>query len=75
MEVGDMDSRGEVVSTYPKVTDEIQTLAKGPLYTVTTRTAMWSQGRHFRIADLDDRKKVTQDCGVMAQFTTNCHSS
>jgi hypothetical protein len=75
MEVGDMDSRGEVVSTYPEVTDEIRTLAKGPLYTVTTRTAMWSQGRHFRIADLDDRKKVTQDCGVMAQFTTNCRSS
>jgi hypothetical protein len=74
VELDDMDSRGGV-STYPKVTAEIRTLAKGPLYTVTTRTAMWSQGRHFRIAELDDRKKVTQDCGVMAQFSTDCRSS
>jgi hypothetical protein len=74
-ELEDMENTGEDVSTYPEVTNEIRTLAKGPLYTVITRTAMWSQGRHFRIADLDDKKKVTQDCGVMAQFTTNCRSS
>lgn len=74
-ELEELERQGESLDGYPLVTDELRTLVRGPLYTVTTRSAMWSQGRHFRIQDLDERKKVTQDCGVMVQFTMDFRSS
>lgn len=75
-EVDGMVARGEqVVEAYPEVTNELRTLVAGPLYTVETRTAMWVQGRHFRIARLDDKKEVTMDCGVLVHFTMDFRSS
>lgn len=71
----DLMGRGEEMSHFPKVNDDLRTLVHGPLFTVSTRTAMWSKGRHFRIARLDDKKRVTFDCGVMATYTQDSRSS
>lgn len=74
-ELDDMVTRGESVASYPKVTDELRTLVHGPLYIVTTRSAMWVQGRHFRVQEGDDKKKATMDSGVMVNFTMDFRSS
>jgi hypothetical protein len=74
-ELDDMVARGESITSFPEVTDELRTLVKGPLYTVITRSAMWTQSRHFRIAEVDEKKKATMDCGVMSQFTVDFRSS
>lgn len=74
-ELDDMVTRGEAIDTYPEVTDELRTLVHGPLYIVTTRSAMWIQGRHFCIEEADDKKKATMDSGVMVQFTHDFRSS
>ena len=47
-EVDEMVTRGESVSHYPSITNDVRTIVHGPLRVVTTRTAMWTQGRHFR---------------------------
>jgi Domain of unknown function (DUF4218) len=47
-EVDDMVARGESVSHFPVITNDVRTIIHGPLRVVTTRTAMWTQGRHFR---------------------------
>ncbi len=36
---------------------------------------MSSKGWHFRIQELDDKKHLTQDCGVTGQFTQDSQSS
>lgn len=65
---------GDDISHFPEITDDVRTLMHGPLLCVTTRTAMWSTGRHFRISRLDERRS-TQDCGVMGTFTQVSRSS
>lgn len=57
------------------MTDELRTLINGPLLTVTTRSAMWSKGRHFRIAQVDEKRAATFDCGITSQFTQEFRSS
>ncbi|CAM6084375.1 unnamed protein product [Calypogeia fissa] len=47
-EVDEMVARGESVSHFLSITDDVRTIVHGPLRVVTTRTAMWTQGRHFR---------------------------
>ncbi len=74
-EVDDLELGGEDVSHFPTCTKEIRTLVLGPQRIVTTRTTMSSKGRHFRIQELDDKKLVTQDCGVTGQFTQDSRSS
>jgi Domain of unknown function (DUF4216) len=66
---------GEATSHFPKVTDHLRTLVHGPLLVATTRTAMWSKGRHFRVERLDEKRAATQDCGVMGWFTQDSQSS
>ncbi|CAM6082122.1 unnamed protein product [Calypogeia fissa] len=67
--------QGGSVSHFPKVTDHLRTLVHGPLLIVTTRTAMWSKGRHFRIERLDEKRAAPQDCGVMGWFIQDSQSS
>jgi hypothetical protein len=47
-EVDQLLAQGESISYFPKVTDDVRTILHGPLRVVTTRSAMWTQGRHFR---------------------------
>ncbi len=43
-EVDQLLAQGESISCFPEITDDVRT----PLRVVTTRSAMWTQGRHFR---------------------------
>ena len=36
--------------------------------------ALWSHGRHFRVEQID-RKRLTSDCGVLANFTQESRAS
>lgn len=74
-EIDELIQGGNSISHYPEVSDHLRTLVMGPLLTVNTRSAMWSKGRHFCIAELDDKRFATQDCGVMCQFTQDFRSS
>ncbi len=47
-EVDQLLAQGESISCFPEVTDDVRTILHGPLRVVTTRSAMWTQGRHFR---------------------------
>lgn len=49
--IADLDNvivLGGDISHYPLMNDDIRTLVHGPLRRVTTRSAIWTQGRHFR---------------------------
>ena len=46
-EVDDLEVAGESISHLPLVNAHVKTLITGPLLMITTRTAMWSKGRHF----------------------------
>jgi Domain of unknown function (DUF4218)/Transposase family tnp2 len=48
VELDGMVAQGEHISDFPSVTNDIRILVHGPLRLVTTRSAMWTQGRHFR---------------------------
>jgi Domain of unknown function (DUF4216) len=74
-ELQGMTERGEPIISFPEVTDELRTLVHGPLLTTTTRIAMWSKGRHFRIQELDEKRAGTFDCGITSQFTQDFRSS
>ncbi|CAM6103867.1 unnamed protein product [Calypogeia fissa] len=75
VEVDEMEARGESVSHFPSITDDVRTIVHGPLRVVTTRTAMWTQGQHFRISSLDEKRGRTFDCGVQGQFSQDSRSS
>ncbi len=47
-EVDQLLAQGESIACFPKITDDVRTIVHGPLKVVTTRSAMWTQGRHFR---------------------------
>ncbi len=47
-EVDQLLAQGESSSCFPEVTDDVHTIVHGPLRVVTTHSAMWTQGRHFR---------------------------
>jgi hypothetical protein len=47
-EVDQLLAQGESISYFPEVTDDVHTIVHGPLRVVITRSAMWTQGRHFR---------------------------
>jgi hypothetical protein len=47
-EVDQLLAQGESIACFPKITDDVRTTVHGPLKVVTTRSAMWTQGRHFR---------------------------
>ncbi|CAM6128029.1 unnamed protein product [Calypogeia fissa] len=48
VEVDEMVAKGDSVSYFPSVMDDVRTIVHGPQRIVTTKTAMWTQGRHFR---------------------------
>jgi hypothetical protein len=74
-ELDAMVERGESLSHFPEVTNDVRTLVHGPLRKVTTQTAMWTQGRHFRVAELDEKRARTFDCGVQGEFTQDSRSN
>jgi hypothetical protein len=47
-EVDQLLAQGESIACFPEITDDVRTIVHGPLKVVTTRSAMWTQGRHFR---------------------------
>jgi hypothetical protein len=47
-EVDQLLAQGESISCFPEITDDVRTIVHEPLRVVTTRFAMWTQGRHFR---------------------------
>ncbi len=47
-EIDDMMAHGEDILIFPIITEDVRTMVRGPLRLVSTRTAMWTQGRHFR---------------------------
>ncbi|CAM6094114.1 unnamed protein product [Calypogeia fissa] len=75
VEVDEMVAKGDSVSHFPSVTDNVHTIVHGPQRIVTTKTAMWTQGRHFRISSLDEKRARTFDCGVQGQFSQDSRSS
>ena len=48
VEMDDLLAQGVSVSHLPKITNDVRTIVHGPLRVVTTRSAMWTQGRHFK---------------------------
>jgi hypothetical protein len=48
VKVDQLLAQGENISCFPKITDDVCTIVHGPLRVVTTRSAMWTQGRHFK---------------------------
>jgi hypothetical protein len=48
VEVDQLLAQGENIACFPEITDDVRTIVHGPLRVVTTRSAMWTQGRHFR---------------------------
>ncbi|CAK9856498.1 unnamed protein product, partial [Sphagnum jensenii] len=46
-EVDQLLAQGESIACFPEITDDVRTIVHGPLRVVTTRSAMWTQGRHF----------------------------
>ena len=49
----------------PPITPRIRDLVDGPKLQAWSRSAMWAQGRHFRVYELDAKKKRTQDSGTL----------
>jgi hypothetical protein len=47
-EVDKLIAEEEELSCFPEVTNDVRAIVHGPLKVVTTRSAMWTQGRHFR---------------------------
>jgi hypothetical protein len=47
-EVDQLLAQGESISCFPEIIDDVRTFVHGPLRVVTTHSAMWTQGRHFR---------------------------
>jgi hypothetical protein len=47
-EVDQLLAQGESITCFPDITDDVRTIVHGPLRVVTTRSTMWTQGRHFR---------------------------
>jgi hypothetical protein len=47
-EMNQLLAQGESISCFLEITDDVCTIFHGPLRVVTTRSAMWTQGRHFR---------------------------
>ncbi len=47
-EVDQLLAQGESISCFPEVIDDVRIILHGPLRVVTTHSAMWTQGRHFR---------------------------
>jgi hypothetical protein len=47
-EVDKLLAKKKRLSCFPKVTNDVCAIVHGPLRVVTTRSAMWTQGRHFR---------------------------
>ncbi|CAM6039049.1 unnamed protein product, partial [Sphagnum compactum] len=74
-EVDQLLAQGESIACFPEITDDVRTIVHGPLRVVTTRSAMWTQGRHFRISSLDEKRGRTFDCGVQGQFIQDSRSS
>ena len=74
-EMDDLELGGHDVLHFPPCTKDVRTLVQGPQRIVTSQMAMSSKGRHFRIQELDDKKLVTQDCGVTGQFTQDSRNS
>ncbi|CAM6122781.1 unnamed protein product [Calypogeia fissa] len=74
-ELDNMVAQGEDVSNFPRVSDDVRTIVHGPLRVVTTRTTMWTQGRHLRISSLDEKRGRTFDCGVQGEFSQDSRSS
>src|SRR5450759_1216188 len=49
VETDDMLAQGQSISHFPEINDDVRTnIVHGPLRVVTTRSAIWTQGRHFR---------------------------
>ncbi|CAK9200352.1 unnamed protein product [Sphagnum troendelagicum] len=72
VEVDQLLAQGESIACFPEITDDVRTMVHGPLRVVTTRSAMWTQGRHF---SLDEKRGRTFDCGVQGQFIQDFRSS
>jgi len=47
-EVDQLLAQGESISCFLEVTDDVRTIVHGPLRVATTRSTMWTQGRHFK---------------------------
>jgi hypothetical protein len=48
VEMDQLLAQGESISCFLEITDDVRTIVHGPQRVVTTRLAMWTQGRHFR---------------------------
>ena len=48
VEIDDLLEQGLDISHFPSVNNDVCTIAHGPLRIVTTRSAIWAEGRHFR---------------------------
>ncbi|CAM6097835.1 unnamed protein product [Calypogeia fissa] len=72
VEVDETVAKGDSVSHFPSITNDIRTIVQR---FVTTKTAMWTQGRHFRISSLDEKRARTFDCGVQGKFSQDYRSS
>ncbi len=48
VEVDQLLAQGKSISCFPEITNDVSTIVHGPHRVVTTRSAMWTQGRHFR---------------------------
>jgi hypothetical protein len=48
VEMDQLLAQGESISCFLEVTNDVCTIVHGPLRVVTTRSAMWTQGRDFR---------------------------
>ena len=70
-----LDSGMVALVEHPTITDRIRSLVDGPETQVSSRTHMWAGGRHFRVYDLDKKKKRTQDSGVFGHFTQDSRAS
>ena len=60
---------------HPPITDRIRSLVEGPNIVVSRRTHMLHHVCHFRVHDLDVKKKRTQDSGVMGVFNQESRAS
>ncbi|CAM6082438.1 unnamed protein product [Calypogeia fissa] len=56
VEVVEMVAKGDSVSHFPSITDDVHTIVHGRQKIVTTKTAIWTQRRHFRISSLDEKR-------------------
>lgn len=75
LELDVMQERGESLTHLPRIITNVRSLIHDPLLVMKTRSTMWSKGRHFWIAWVDENKIVTADCDVMGQFTYDSWSN